>query len=100
MLLWGDNCAEWVGAFFGCMLRGAVAVPMDRIAIFPWPPLEAPNDAPPNASRIGQVISQLNVGEFQPDSFPVQVKKDVSLACFEASKASRLHPQLPAPYSP
>ena len=32
MLLWGDNCAEWVGAFFGCMLRGAVAVPMDRIA--------------------------------------------------------------------
>lgn len=32
VLLWGDNCAEWIGAFFGCMLRGAVAVPMDRIA--------------------------------------------------------------------
>jgi long-chain acyl-CoA synthetase len=32
VLLWGENCAEWVGAFFGCMLRGAVAVPMDRIA--------------------------------------------------------------------
>src|SRR5882724_6315044 len=32
VLLWGDNCAEWVAAFFGCMLRGAVAVPMDRIA--------------------------------------------------------------------
>src|SRR5438105_15194476 len=32
VLLWGDNCAELVGAFFGCMLRGAVAVPMDRIA--------------------------------------------------------------------
>ncbi|HZE81078.1 MAG TPA: AMP-binding protein [Candidatus Polarisedimenticolia bacterium] len=32
VLLWGDNCAEWVGAFFGCMLRGVVAVPMDRIA--------------------------------------------------------------------
>ena len=32
VLLWGDNCAEWVGGFFGCMLRGAVAVPMDRIA--------------------------------------------------------------------
>jgi long-chain acyl-CoA synthetase len=32
VLLWGDNCAEWVGVFFGCMLRGAVAVPMDRIA--------------------------------------------------------------------
>src|SRR5437660_4141704 len=32
VMLWGDNCAEWVSAFFGCMLRGAVAVPMDRIA--------------------------------------------------------------------
>lgn len=32
VLLWGDNCGEWVAAFFGCMLRGAVAVPMDRIA--------------------------------------------------------------------
>src|SRR5216684_1408336 len=32
VLLWGDNCVEWVGAFFGCMLRGVVAVPMDRIA--------------------------------------------------------------------
>jgi long-chain acyl-CoA synthetase len=32
VMLWGDNCAEWVGAFFGCMLRGSVAVPMDRIA--------------------------------------------------------------------
>ncbi len=32
ILLWGDNSAEWIAAFFGCMLRGAVAVPMDRIA--------------------------------------------------------------------
>jgi long-chain acyl-CoA synthetase len=32
ILLWGDNCAEWVAAFFGTILRGAVVVPMDRIA--------------------------------------------------------------------
>jgi long-chain acyl-CoA synthetase len=32
VMLWGDNCAEWVAAFFGIMLRGAVAVPMDKIA--------------------------------------------------------------------
>jgi long-chain acyl-CoA synthetase len=32
VMLWGENSAEWIGAFFGCMLRGAVAVPMDRIA--------------------------------------------------------------------
>jgi len=30
VLLWGENCAEWVAAFFGCALAGAVAVPIDR----------------------------------------------------------------------
>ena len=32
VLLWGDNSAEWVIAFLGCLLRGALVVPMDRIA--------------------------------------------------------------------
>ncbi len=29
VLLWGNNSAEWVAAFFGCILRGIVAVPLD-----------------------------------------------------------------------
>ena len=29
VMIWGENCAEWVAAFFGCVLRGAIAVPMD-----------------------------------------------------------------------
>jgi len=29
ILLWGENCAEWVAAFFGCALRGVIVVPMD-----------------------------------------------------------------------
>src|SRR5262249_8134246 len=32
VLLWGENCPEWVEAFLGCVLRGAVVTPMDRIA--------------------------------------------------------------------
>ncbi|MGA7796286.1 MAG: AMP-binding protein [Candidatus Acidiferrales bacterium] len=32
ILLWGRNSAEWVAAYFGCILRGAVAVPMDQEA--------------------------------------------------------------------
>src|SRR5215469_11277727 len=31
-MLWGENGGEWVAAFYGIMLRGSVAVPMDRIA--------------------------------------------------------------------
>lgn len=30
ILLWGRNSAEWVAAFFGCILCGAAAVPMDQ----------------------------------------------------------------------
>ncbi len=30
VLLWGDNSPEWVAAFFGCLLRGAVTVPIDH----------------------------------------------------------------------
>src|SRR5271156_1528689 len=28
VLLWGENSAEWIIAFFGCLLRGAVGVPL------------------------------------------------------------------------
>ena len=29
VLIWADNSAEWVAAFFGCVMRGVVAVPID-----------------------------------------------------------------------
>jgi long-chain acyl-CoA synthetase len=29
VLLWAENSAEWVAAFHGCILRGALAVPLD-----------------------------------------------------------------------
>jgi len=32
VLLWGEPSPAWVAAFFGCVLRGAVAVPIDQIS--------------------------------------------------------------------
>src|ERR1700689_623686 len=29
VMLWGENSAEWVAAFFGCALTGVVVVPLD-----------------------------------------------------------------------
>ena len=29
VVLWGENSAEWIGVFFGCVLRGVIAVPLD-----------------------------------------------------------------------
>ena len=51
VLLWGENCAEWTVAFFGCLLRGVIAVPIDRIA------------APDFAQRVAQQVdAKLCVG--------------------------------------
>ena len=43
-LLWGENRAEWVAAFFGCLLRGVVAVPLDE------------QNTPDFASRVQQQV--------------------------------------------
>ncbi len=29
VVLWGQNSAEWIGAFLGCVLRGVIVVPLD-----------------------------------------------------------------------
>ncbi len=34
VMLWGENSAQWVAAFFGCAVTGAVVVPMDDGASF------------------------------------------------------------------
>jgi long-chain acyl-CoA synthetase len=29
VVLWGKNSAEWIGVFFGCLMRGVIVVPLD-----------------------------------------------------------------------
>ena len=51
VLIWGENCGEWVAVFFGCLLRGAIVVPIDKIA------------APDFAARVAQQVdAKLCVG--------------------------------------
>jgi len=32
VILWSENCAEWIAVFFGCLIRGAIVVPIDKIS--------------------------------------------------------------------
>src|SRR5215212_7605661 len=45
VLFWGENSPEWIVAFYGCLLCGAVAVPLDL------------NCAPDFAARVQQQVS-------------------------------------------
>ena len=54
VMLWGENSAQWVAAFFGCILRGVIVVPMDD------------SSAPDFAARVyQQVEARLLVGSSQ-----------------------------------
>ena len=45
VLFWGENSAEWIAAFFGCLLRGVVVVPLDL------------KSAPDFAARVQEQVS-------------------------------------------
>jgi long-chain acyl-CoA synthetase len=60
VLLWGENSGEWVAAFLGCLLRGAVSVPMDAIA--------DKNFAERVAEQAGARLAVLERGLSLPDS--------------------------------
>src|SRR6185503_19779020 len=45
VLFWGENGGEWIAAFFGCLLRGVVVVPLDV------------KSAPDIAARVQEQIS-------------------------------------------
>lgn len=54
VLIWGVNSAEWVAAFFGCVLRGVIAVPLDAAG------------SPEFARRIAsEVQAKLAVGSYE-----------------------------------
>ncbi len=54
VLIWGENSVEWIAAFFGCILRGVVAVPLD------------PGSATDFARRVtGEVQPRLAVGNLE-----------------------------------
>jgi long-chain acyl-CoA synthetase len=74
VVLWGENSAEWVGVFFGCLLRGVLAVPLDAAG------------SPAFAARIvGEVSPRLVVADagklpLLPAHVPMLALPDVSQA--------------------
>jgi len=75
VMLWEENCAEWVAVFFGCALSGVIVVPMDDEA------------APDFALRVAQqagvkllVTSRRHVQECAAEGcpFPTLVLEDLA----------------------
>lgn len=84
VLFWSENCAEWVAAFWGCVLRGVVVVPLDE------------QSAPDFAARVQQQVSAklLLCGAKQDKLFRAAVPK---LHMEELSEAVSRHSSQPVP---
>jgi len=90
VLLWGPNSAEWVAAFFGCALRGAVVVPIDDAG------------APDFMRRVDQLVegrlllcSREHAQSFKSTSAPILILEDLqetvaghSVAPYDAAEIS------------
>lgn len=59
VLIWGENSAEWIAAFLGCMLRGVLAVPLDAMGTVDFAARVAADVAPKLAVGDAVLLSQL-----------------------------------------
>ena len=59
VLLWAENSAEWVAAFYGCMLRGVIVVPLDATGSADFAQRIAADVAPRLAVGDGVLLQQL-----------------------------------------
>lgn len=59
VLLWAENSAEWIAAFHGCILRGALAVPLDAYGSAEFAQRVAADVAAKLAVGDGSLVQQL-----------------------------------------
>jgi long-chain acyl-CoA synthetase len=59
VLLWAENSAEWIAAFYGCMLRGVLAVPLDAAGSADFAARVAADVAPKLAVGDALLLGQL-----------------------------------------
>jgi long-chain acyl-CoA synthetase len=61
VLIWGENSAEWIAAFHGCLLRGVLAVPLDASGTDDFAKRVAADVAPKLAVGDALLLSQLPI---------------------------------------
>ena len=60
VLLWAENSAEWIAAFYGCLLRGVLAVPLDANGTADFAARVAADVTPKLAVGDALLLSQLS----------------------------------------
>lgn len=60
LVLWGQNSAEWIAVFFGCVLRGVIVVPLDAAGSTDFAQRVIADTAPRLIAGDADLLRQLN----------------------------------------
>ncbi len=95
VLLWAENSAEWIAAFYGCMLRGVLAVPLDAIGSAEFAARVAADVDPKLAVGDALLLGQLP--QEVPHAYPRLAFEDwlSALPAEEAGPVEGLSPETP-----
>jgi long-chain acyl-CoA synthetase len=91
VLLWAENSAEWIAAFYGCLLRGVLAVPLDAAGTSDFAARVAADVSPKLAVGDALLLRQL------PSTWPTVAFEDwlASLPAEEAGPVPGLSRETP-----
>lgn len=88
IILWGQNSAEWMGTFFGCVLRGAIAVPLDAAGSLDFARRVVAETSPRLIAGDSALLGQLD------DAIPKIAFEDFASALPPVTKPAPIHPAL------
>jgi long-chain acyl-CoA synthetase len=82
VVLWGQNGVEWVGAFFGCVMRGAIAVPLDAAGSADFARRVITETGPRLVVGDALLLQQLNSGvaNLSFDAFAAELPQEAAAA--------------------
>jgi long-chain acyl-CoA synthetase len=66
VLIWAENSAEWIAAFYGCLLRGVLAVPLDAFGTAEFVARVAADVSPKLAVGDALLLGKLTVAPGAP----------------------------------
>jgi long-chain acyl-CoA synthetase len=107
VLLWAENGAEWIAAFYGCMLHGVIIVPLDALGSADFAARVASDVRPKLVLGDAVLVEKLtscspstgtrDQGSGDPSAFPTSAFEDwaVSLPAREAGPVAGLSRETP-----
>ena len=77
VVIWGQNGVEWVAAFFGCVLRGVIAVPLDAAGSVEFARRVLAETTPRLVVGDAELLSQLDAqtAHFSFDDFETRLQE-------------------------